>query len=93
MAEPFSPELVLVAGDLRAAAMAALPDRSVEPILAIVARPPSRAATPAGSAIGPRSLVGRVVLYVLWQLMTGAAMGLGVVFAVALAVIALSAVG
>ena len=94
VAEPLSPELVLVAEDLRAAAIAALPDpsrfyTSLGPhARAGAARP--RDAAPVAGASREESLVASVLRYAAWHALLGAFVGFGVVAAVVFGLLLIS---
>jgi hypothetical protein len=86
IAEPISPELVLVSGDLRTLAIAELLDPTPE-----LEGPDELASeTNAPMVTGQTSLVARVVLYAAWNLLIGAFFSLGAIAAVALVLLALS---
>jgi hypothetical protein len=84
-----SPELVLVDAQLRAVAIAALPD----PVWATYA-PPRVASTPLDAPTGggrlDRSLIRGAVLYAAWHAALGAVLVCGAVLAAALTIFALS---
>jgi hypothetical protein len=91
VAEALSPELVLVGADLRAEAIAALPDRSLE--LYIRRDTSSRASHEKPSAPPVEidvAFVTRVLVYSAWHAVLGALLGVGVVLAVALGLLLLS---
>jgi hypothetical protein len=85
--EPLSPELVLVAEDLREAAIAALPSR----VWQIYAPPPTSQddAAPAAVPLTRFSVVLQVLLYAAWHAAIGVFLGLGVFVTVVLGLVAL----
>jgi len=84
--EPLSPELALVSGELRAAAIASLPERPWRSFAA----PPARI-TPIATA-ATRPLAVELALYALWQLLVGAMLGFGAVAAVGVAMLVVGTV-
>jgi hypothetical protein len=84
--EPLSPELVLVADDLREAAIAALPPQ-VWQIYAPVPTPEDKA--PAAVPLIRLSFVVQMLLYVAWHAVIGVFLGLGVFVTVVLGLVAL----
>ncbi len=85
LAEPLSPELVLVAEDLREAAIAALPAH-VWQIYAPAATPQDE--LPA-APLGGVSVVLQALLYVAWHAVIGVFLGVGVFVTVVVALLAL----
>ena len=91
VAQALSPELVLVGADLRAEAIAALPDRSLEPYVrrdAIPRAPREEPSAPPASI--DAAFVARILVYSAWHAVLGALLGVGVVLAVALGLLLLS---
>jgi hypothetical protein len=91
VAEPLSPELVMVSEDLRAAAIAALPDpssfyTSLGPQARAAAALP-RDDPPVAGASREASLVVGVLRYVAWHAALGAFLGFGLVAAVVLSLL------
>jgi hypothetical protein len=95
VAEPLSPELVLVAGDLRATAIAALPDPAwmlystsfAGRVRAREAQP--REDAPAAEVWRGALIVARALGYLAWHALLGACLGVGVGAAIALALLML----
>ena len=92
VAEALSPELVLVGADLRAEAIAALPDRSLElyvrrDTISSSAKQEERPAPPPTIDV---AFVTRILVYSAWHAVLGALLGVGVVLAVALGLLLLS---
>jgi hypothetical protein len=92
VAEALSPELVLVGADLRAEAIASLPDRPLELyVRRDTVASPVRHAEPSAP---PRSIdaafIARILVYSAWHAVLGALLGVGVVLAVALGLLLLS---
>lgn len=85
VAEPLSPELVLVAEDLRAAAIAALP----EPARDSMSLGPRHDAPVAESSHGA-SLVTDALRYAAWHALLGAFLGAGLIAAVVLGLFLIS---
>ena len=86
LAEPLSPELVLVADDLREAAIAALPARVWQ---LYAPAPAPEGDVPAAVPVGKVSVVLQALLYVAWHAVIGAFLGFGVFVTVALGLLAL----
>jgi hypothetical protein len=84
--EPLSPELVLVADDLREAAIAALPPR-VWQIYAPAPTPEDKATTEVPHI--RLSVVLQMFLYVAWHAVIGVFLGLGVFVTVVLGLVAI----
>jgi hypothetical protein len=84
--QQLSPELVLVDANLRAVAIAALPDRVWEKYA-----PPRRVAiAPASTGTSGSSLIRVVVLYSVWHALLGALLVCGAMVALGLTLLALS---
>jgi hypothetical protein len=81
--DPISPELALVCSDLRAAAIVELNEASAIP-------EPSVLVAAHRSRDSDRNLVGRFLLYSVWQTFVGALFGLGLVAAVTAIVVTAS---
>lgn len=95
VAEIVSPELVLVAEDLRPAAIAALPDRPWEvymppdrPDRAHPAEPPDDVS--AARASRQVDLAADIIVYTIWHALLGTLLGFGIIAAVALGLLILS---
>jgi hypothetical protein len=91
VAQALSPELVLVGADLRAEAIAALPDRPLELFVRRDLISPTHQEEP--SAPPPSidvAFVTRILVYSAWHALLGALLGVGVVLAVALGLLLLS---
>jgi hypothetical protein len=90
-AEPVSPELALVAEDLRAAAIAALPDvpSSLDARRRTDEAPDAAPATPTSRE---RSVVAGALWYAAWHALLGAILVVGAVAAVILGLLVLGAV-
>jgi hypothetical protein len=84
--EPLSPELVLVAEDLREAAIAALPARIW---LTYAPAPTRQADAPAAPPLLRPSFVLQMLLYVAWHAVIGIFLGLGVFVTVVLGLVVL----
>jgi hypothetical protein len=91
-AQALSPELVLVGADLRAEAIAALPDRSLDLYVrrATIGSRTQPEELPATTASIDPALVARILVYSAWHALLGALLGVGVVLAVALGLLLLS---
>ncbi len=88
--QPVSPELVLVDAGLRAAAIAALPDRIWETYIGPRRAVPDEAVDPRARDRLDKSLITGVVLYTAWHAVLGAVLVVGAVLAVGLMLLALS---
>jgi hypothetical protein len=84
--EPISPELVLVADDLREAAIAALPARVWQ---LYAPAPTPQDDVPAVVPVGTVSVVLQALLYVAWHAVIGVFLGFGVFATVVLGLLAL----
>jgi hypothetical protein len=90
--QALSPELVLVGADLRAEAIAALPDRALDLYVrrATIGSRTQQEELPATTASIDPALVARILVYSAWHALLGALLGVGVVLAVALGLLVLS---
>jgi hypothetical protein len=92
VAEALSPELVLVGADLRAEAIAALPERPLELYvrrdIVVLPAPQAEASAPPPSI--DAAFIVRILVYSAWHAVLGALLGIGVVLAVALGLLLLS---
>ncbi len=90
--EPISPELVLVAPELRTLAVAAMWQQKLE-LPTFAARATDAAGADAPSDVGGRiasRTAAAILLYAAWQMVLGALFGLAAVAAVATSVLVLS---
>ena len=92
VAEALSPELVLVGADLRAEAIASLPERPLELYVRrdIVVLPAPRAEPVPPPPSIDAAFIARILVYSAWHAVLGALLGVGVVLAVALGLLLLS---
>jgi hypothetical protein len=84
--EPLSPELVLVADDLREAAIAALPARVWQTYAPALT---AQADEPAAAPLISVSIVPQMLLYIAWHALIGVFFGFGVFITVVLGLVLL----
>ncbi|SRR6266849_3173961 len=92
VAQALSPELVLVGADLRAEAIAALPEPPLELYVRrdTISSSTKQEERPAPPPVIDVAFVTRILVYGAWHAVLGALLGVGVVLAVALGLLLLS---